>query len=99
MAQEQLDGGSGRGGNVVNIVLTYGHPQIFSKEKKKMNIQKAMAVEKLVPISSPEVHATKQARSEKPKLKEPGEVDSMLITHKKSLQTSLLSLLALWEPG
>lgn len=35
MAQEQLDGGSGRGGNVVNIVLVYGHPQIFSKDKKK----------------------------------------------------------------
>lgn len=35
MAQEQLDGGSGRGGNVVNIVLMYGHPQIFFKRKKE----------------------------------------------------------------
>lgn len=64
-----------------------------------MNIQNAVAVEKLVPISSPELHATKQACSEKSKLKEPREVGSMLMTHKKSSQTSLLSLLALWEPG
>lgn len=31
MAQEELDGGSGRDGNVVNAVLMYEPLQIFSK--------------------------------------------------------------------
>lgn len=93
---EELDGGCGSGENVVNTVLMYEPPQF----KKKLTYKRPWQCKKLAVISSPVLHATKQACSEKPKLKEPGEAGTMLMSHKSLIvDLTSLSLLALWEPG
>jgi hypothetical protein len=99
MAQEELDVRRGRGGNVVNTVLTYKTPKTFSKERKKLTYKRPCE-EKLAALLH--LGFKKSECSGKPELKEPSGVGSMLMTRKKvtaDLTAPLVPIRAFWEPS